>query len=443
MSSIKINKIEVYDIRVPTSDTLLGSDPFHKKPNYSCVYTTIHLSNGIKGNSVCFTAGAGNDWIVYGVKDISKLLQEYEIDNFIKNPGSTYKLINDHHQLRWLADGVNRMALGCIMNSLWDAWAKIEEKPLWKLLVDIDPEKIINSIDWRYLKDSISKQEALNILKENNYQKNSREKQLLKNGPKAYSTAGWLGLTDEQIETTINEMKNEGFDCFKMKVGQDLKQDKERLKFIRELIGEKSKLMVDCNQLWGVDEAIEYMKELSEFKPTWIEEPTARDDVQGHLKISKALKQYGIEVATGEQAQSPVIFKQLLESGAIGYCQIDASRTGGVNDIIPVIILAKKFNVPVCPHGGGIGLCNMIVHYAMWDQISVSGHSNNQVVEYLDFLQEEVFENPIKVSNGKYIAPSAPGWGLEMKDDFFNAHIYPSGSVWKGREESGSIKFIA
>ena len=292
-------------------------------------------------------------------------------------------------------------------------------------------------------KDSISKKEALNILEENNYQKNSREKQLLKNGPKAYSTAGWLGLTDEQIETTINEMKNEGFDCFKMKVGQDLKQDKERLKFIRELIGEKSKLMVDCNQLWGVDEAIEYMKELSEFKPTWIEEPTARDDVQGHLKISKALKQYGIEVATGEQAQSPVIFKQLLESGAIGYCQIDASRTGGVNDIIPVIILAKKFNVPVCPHGGGIGLCNMIVHYAMWDQISVSGHSNNQVVEYLDFLQEEVFENPIKVSNGKYIAPSAPGWGLEMKDDFFNAHIYPSGSVWKGREESGSIKFIA
>ena len=441
--SLVVMKIEAFDIRVPTSDTLLGSDPFHKKPNYSCVYTEIELNNGIKGNSVCFTSGAGNDWIAYGVKDISKLMIGYDVQEFIDNPGTTYKLINDHHQLRWLADGVNRMALGCIINALWDAWAKLENKPLWKLLVDLNPEQVVQAIDWRYMHDAISQEEAIEILQEKNYAHKSLEEALLESGPKAYSTAGWLGLTDEYIAKTINEMKNNGFDCFKMKVGQDLRHDKERLSFIRSQIGDDAKLMLDCNQIWGVDEAIDYMINLSEFNPTWIEEPTARDDVQGHLKISKALKKYGIKVATGEQVPSPVIFKQLLQSGAIGYCQIDASRLGGVNDVIAVILLAKKYNVPVCPHGGGIGLCNMIVHYAMWDQIKVASHSDTQVVEYLNFLQDEVFINPIKISDGRYVAPSAPGWGLEMQNEFFTSHIYPTGSIWQGREESGSVTFLA
>mgnify|MGYP003388792324 CR=1 FL=1 len=437
---IKILQVNVSDIRVPTSDTLLGSDPFHKKPNYSCVYTSIKLSNGIEGNSVCFTSGAGNDWIAYGVKEI---LQDYNFSAFSNNPGETYKLINDHHQLRWLADGVNRMALGCIMNSLWDAWAKIEKKPLWKLLVDLEPQQVIDSIDWRSLKDALTKDEALNILKDKSSIHTKLEKSLIEKGPKAYSTAGWLGLTDEQIVNTINEMRDEGFDCFKMKVGQDLTKDKERLKFIRDNIGYEAKLMVDCNQVWGVDEAIDYMSELAEFKPTWIEEPTARDDVQGHLKISNALKKYNIAVATGEQVPSPVIFKQLLQSGSLGYCQIDASRLGGVNDVMAVILLAKKYNVPVCPHGGGIGLCNMIVHYAIWDQVKVASNSNNQVVEYLNFLQDDVFTNPIRVKNGRYVTPSTYGWGLEMHDNFISTHTYPDGDVWKDRKESGSITFLA
>ena len=441
-TGLKITNINVTDLRVPTSDTLLGSDPFHKEPNYSCVYTQIKLSNGVVGNSVCFTVGAGNDWIVYGVKDISKLLENYPFDEFIENPGVVYKFINDHHQLRWLADGVNRMAMGCVINSLWDAWAKIEEKPMWKLLVDLEPEKVIDSIDWRYLEDALSKTEALDILKENEANHNAIEAALKNKGPKAYSTAGWLGLTDEQIVKTVRDMQSNGFDCFKMKVGQSLEHDKERLKFIREVIGSESKLMLDCNQIWGVDEAIDYMNELAEFNPVWIEEPTARDDVQGHLKISKSLEDLGIKVATGEQVPSPVIFKQLLQSGAIGYCQIDASRLGGVNDVMAVILLAKKYNVPVCPHGGGIGLCNMIVHYAIWDQVKVASHSEGQLVEYLEFLQDDVFEFPVLVKDGNYVTPEAHGWGLEMHKEFFDSHIYPTGKVWNERVESGSITFL-
>ena len=441
--SLFVKNVEVFDIRVPTSDSLLGSDPFHKKPNYSCVYTTIELSNGIVGNSVCFTVGAGNDWIVYGVKDILNLLENYDFNQFVEDPGELYKLINDHHQLRWLADGVNRMALGCVMNSMWDCWAKVEKKPMWKLLVDLEPSKIVSSIDWRYLRDGLLPEEALEILDDNGNLHQNLEHALLENGPKAYSTAGWLGLSDEEIAKTISDMKKEGFDCFKMKVGQSLSDDMERLAFIRKQIGDDAQLMLDCNQVWGVDEAIEYMKHLAVFKPTWIEEPTSRDDVQGHLKIAQALEPLGIKVATGEQVPSPVIFKQMLQAGALGFCQIDASRLGGVNDVMAVILLAKKYDVPVCPHGGGIGLCNMIVHYAMWDQIKVSSHSDSQVVEYLNFLQEDVFISPIKAKNGRYVAPESYGWGLDMEKDFFDSHIYPTGSTWNKRIASGSITFLA
>ena len=442
MKNLKIVNVEVIDIRVPTSDTLQGSDPFHKKPNWSCVYTSIKLNNDIEGLSVCFTSGAGNDWIAYGVRDIAKLFKDFEFNNFINDPGSVYKLINDHHQLRWLADGVNRMAMGSIINALWDAWAKVEKKPMWKLLVDMPPQKLVDTIDWRYMKDALTKDEALEILNEKIHEHSNLEIKMQQKGPKAYSTAGWLGLTDEEIAKTIESMKDQGFDCFKMKVGQNLNHDKKRLSFIRGIIGYKSKLMVDCNQVWGVDEAINYMTELKDFKPIWIEEPTARDDVQGHIKISEALKKFDIKVASGEQVPSPVIFKQLLQYGAIGYCQIDATRLGGVNDVLAVILLAKKFKVPVCPHGGGIGLCNMILHYAIWDQIKVASHSNNQLVEYAEFLQDEVFIKPIQVKDGSYVTPKSYGWGLEMHKEFLRMYEYPKGDIWKDRVASGSITFL-
>ena len=439
--SDKIISVDVIDIRVPTSDTLLGSDPFHTKPNYSAVYTKIITEDGFEGLSIVFTLGAGNDWIAYGVKDLSKLLIGKSFSKFTDNPGEIYKMFIDHHQIRWLADGVNRMAAGGLINGLWDLWAKKLNKPMWKLLVDLEPEQIINSIDWRYIKDAITPEEARNILVAGNKTRSESEKTLLHKGPKAYSTAGWLGLTDQQIIDTIDEMKKNGFDCFKMKVGQNIEEDKKRLKFIRSHIGEHAKLMLDANQIWGVNEAIAHMKELTEFNPIWIEEPTARDDVEGHLKIKNALKKYDIGIATGEQVPSPVIFKQLLTTGAIDFCQIDATRLGGVNDVIAVILMAKKYNIPVCPHGGGIGLCNMIIHYALWDQITVAKTQKNQYVEYLDFLQDGVFKSKLKVKNGHYIAPESYGWGLEINKDFMNNHIYPTGSVWIERENSGNILF--
>ncbi|MDE0313787.1 MAG: mandelate racemase/muconate lactonizing enzyme domain-containing protein [Candidatus Poribacteria bacterium] len=439
----KIENVNVIDLRVPTSDTLLGSDPFHKKPNYSAVLTTIETNTGHIGISVAFTAGAGNDWIAYGVKDLAQLVTGMRVETFVNDPGEFHKLLIDHHQLRWLADGVNRMAIGSIVNAMWDLWAKLVEKPLWKLLVDLPPEKIVQCIDWRYLRDALTPDEAEEILSKHWNSRETREQALCQKGPKAYSTAGWLGLTDEQIIETVNQVKAAGLDCFKMKVGQDLDFDKKRLAFIREVIGEDARLMVDANQVWGVDEAIAHMEALVDFRPTWIEEPTARDDVLGFVKVARALEKYGIGVAAGEQVPSPVVFKQLITSNAIQFCQIDATRLGGVNDVLAVILMAAKYNVPVCPHGGGIGLCNMIQHYAMWDQICVAAHSDTQVVEYLNFLQDEVFIEPIQVRDGAYVAPTVPGWGLEMYPDFIEKHIYPTGAVWQGREASGGITFLA
>jgi len=438
-----IKEVDVIDLRVPTSDTLLGSDPFHKKPNYSVVLCHIHTGDGLTGISVNFTAGAGNDWIAHGVKDLAQLVAGRTVEEFIEDPGAFHKLLIDHHQLRWLGDGVARMAIGSIVNAMWDLWAKKENKPLWKLLVDLAPEKVVQCIDWRYLRDALTPEEALNILAQAREGAPAREAQLRQRGPKAYSTAGWLGLTDAQIIETIDAVKASGLDCFKMKVGGDLGQDRERLAFIREAIGPDALLMLDANQVWGVEEAIAHMKELVEFRPTWIEEPTARDDVLGYKRIAEALAPHNIGVACGEQVPSPVLFKQLLESGAIQFCQIDATRLGGVNDVLAVILMAAKNKTLVCPHGGGIGLCNMIRHYALWDQIAVSAHSNGQVVEYLNFLQDDVFIEPIVMAKGAYVAPTTAGWGLEMQRDFIEEHTYPTGAVWQGREESGSIKFLA
>ncbi len=439
----QIIEVDVKDLRVKTSDTLHGSDPFHKQPNYSCVLTSIKNDDGIKGISVNFTVGAGNDWIAYGVRDLSKLIIGKKLEQFIEDPVDFYRLLIDHHQLRWLADGLARMAIGSILNAMWDLWAKTEQKPLWKLLVDLPPEKIIKSIDWRYLKDALTPEEALDRLMSSQSNKIEQEKYLVQNGVKAYSTAGWLGLTDQQILQTINEVKSDGIDCFKMKVGKGLDFDLERMAFMRDAVGEDALLMTDANQIWGVEEAIEYMKQLENFHPHWIEEPTARDDVYGYKQISDALRPLGIGVAGGEQAPSPVIFKQFLMQKAIQFCQIDATRLAGVQDVLAVILMAEKFNIPVCPHGGGIGLCNMIIHYSLWDQICVSGPSRGQLVEYLNFLQDGVFLNPISMENGAYKTPTVEGWGLEMEEDFIRDHTYPSGSIWLGREASGSITFVA
>ena len=441
---MKIRSAEIIDVRVPTSDDLLGSDPFHTKPDYSSALLHLETDGGIRGTSVVFTIGAGTDWMCYGIRDLAQMVVGMELDAFVESPIKLYSRLIDHHQARWLHDGVFRMSCGAIINAMWDLWAKREGVPLWKLLVDLEPEFIVeHCIDWRNISDALSAAEATDILVRSAQRKEAREADMLKLGPKAYCTAGWLGLSDQQIHETIRKLSDVGFDAFKLKVGQDLESDLARLEFIRGAIGPETSLMVDANQYWSIAEAKEHMGHYSHFNLKWVEEPIARDDVLGYIELQRTFANETFKMACGEQAASPVIFKQLLKSGAIGYCQIDAARVAGVNDVMAIILMAAKYGVPVCPHGGGIALCNMIQHYGMWDQIAVSGHSETQILEYIDFLQD-VLVSPVEIKGGHYLAPKAPGWGLEFKGEFVKSHSFPAGSVWSNRPDTlKGIRFEA
>ncbi|MDB4339116.1 mandelate racemase/muconate lactonizing enzyme domain-containing protein [Rubripirellula sp.] len=429
---IKITSAEVIDLRVPTSDQMLGSDPFHKEPDYSSAVLHLETDSELRGVSVVFTLGAGTDWICHGIEDLCQLIVGSSLDEFTSSPITLYRRLVDHHQLRWLHDGVFRMAAGAVINAMWDLWAKSLNKPLWKLLVDLDPEFVVDCIDWRNLQDALTREEAIELLSDRRSNVSFRENQMQDLGPKAYCTAGWLGLSDDQILATIRKLQDQGFDSFKLKVGRDLNQDVQRIKFMRDAIGSECNLMVDANQYWGVPEAKHHVEHYRSFGLKWVEEPIARDDVLGYVELSEAFDDADFGFACGEHAASPVIFKQLIKSNAIKFCQIDAVRVAGVNDVMAIILLAAKYEVPVCPHGGGIALCNMIQHYGMWDQIAVAGHSDSQLVEYIDFLQETV-DHPVEVREGRYVTPKAHGWGLEFKQDFLRDHAYPDGRIWKSR----------
>lgn len=431
--SIRVTKADVIDLRVPTSDQMLGSDPFHKQPDYSSAVLHLETDADLRGVSVVFTVGAGTDWICHGIKDLCQLVIGSDLHEFTEAPIKLYRRLIDHHQLRWLHDGVFRMAAGAVLNAMWDLWAKSVDKPLWKLLVDLEPAFVVECIDWRNIRDALSRDEAMAILQSSRPNLDERENQLTSHGPKAYCTAGWLGLSDQEILATIRKLQTQGFDAFKLKVGLDSARDVQRIRFMRDAIGPDCQLMVDANQYWSLTEAKRHIEQYRPFRLKWIEEPIARDDVLGYLELAKTFEDADFDFACGEQAASPVIFKQLLKSGAIKYCQIDAVRVAGVNDVMAIILMAAKFDVPVCPHGGGIALCNMIQHYGMWDQIAVSGHSSTQYVEYIDFLQEAV-EHPVEVSDGRYVSPTAPGWGLEFRPDFIAQHRFPDGEVWLDRD---------
>ena len=430
--SVQITSANVLDLRVPTSDQMLGSDPFHLQPDYSAAVLHLQTDSEWRGESIVFTVGAGTDWICHGIEDLCQLIVGTSLDDFAEAPIRLYQRLIDHHQLRWLHDGVFRMAAGAVINAMWDLWAKSQQKPLWKLLVDLEPEFVADCIDWRNLRDALTRDEAVAILRKARTDAPRREAEMLQHGPKAYCTAGWLGLSDEQILATIDKLRSQGFDSFKMKVGRDLQQDVRRLRFLREAVGPDCNLMVDANQYWGVPEAKEHLEAYRDFALKWIEEPIARDDVLGYVALAETFADASFDFACGEHAASPVIFKQLLQSGGIKYCQIDATRVAGVNDVMAIVLMAAKFGVPVCPHGGGIALCNMIQHYGMWDQIAVAGHSETQLVEYIDFLQESV-EHPVQTRDGHYVAPTASGWGLEFVPGFVDQYRFPDGTAWRDR----------
>jgi L-fuconate dehydratase len=323
------------------------------------------------------------------------------------------------------------MATAAVVNAVWDLWAKAEGKPLWQLLAGLSPEELVRCIDFRYITDAITPAEAIDLLSRNVESRAAREAELLRDGYPAYTTsAGWLGYSDDKIRRLCREGIADGWSHFKIKVGRDLTDDIRRSAIIREVIGPDRKLMMDANQVWDVGDAIASMRELARFDPWWIEEPTNPDDVLGHAAIAHAIAPVG--VATGEQCQNRVIFKQLMQAGAIRFCQIDACRLGGVNEVLAVLLLAAKFGIPVCPHAGGVGLCEYVQHLAIFDYICVSASLEDRIVEYVDHLHEH-FLDPVVVRDGRYVPPTAPGYSITMKSESLRAYSYPDGPIWTER----------
>jgi L-fuconate dehydratase len=428
-----ITSIESIDIRFPTSEQLDGSDAMNPDPDYSAAYCVLHTSEGPEGHGMTFTIGRGNDLCVAAISQLGQQLIGLELTDLRSQMGPLWKKITGDSQFRWLGPekGVIHLAAAALMNALWDLLAKREELPLWRLLSTMSGEELYDLVDWNYLSDVVSKEEIITHLNATARTADTRITVLEKSGYPAYTTsAGWLGYSDEKMRELLQEAVDAGWTTFKMKVGSDLDDDKRRARLIREFIGQDGQLMMDANQVWGVNEAIRWMRELSEFNPGWIEEPTSPDDILGHAKIARALAP--IPVATGEHCHNAVMFKQFMEAGGLSICQLDSCRLASINEIIGVLILAWKFEIPVCPHAGGVGLCEYVQHISMFDYTRVSCSTDGRVIEYVDHLHEH-FKDPVRLVNGRYAAPEVPGYSIEMHPETLSQYVYPDGPVWSSR----------
>jgi L-fuconate dehydratase len=429
-----ITRIETHDVRFPTSRALDGSDAMSADPDYSAAYVVIHTdaADGIEGHGLTFTTGRGTELCVAGIEALAPLVLGLRLDDIAADMGAFWRRLVGDSQLRWVGPekGVLHLATAAVVNAVWDLWAKVEGKPLWKLLCDMSPEELVRCIDFRYLSDALTREQALEILRRNAPTRAERERELLRTGYPAYTTsAGWLGYSDEKIRRLCREGMAQGWSHFKIKVGRDLADDVRRAALVREEIGPDRKLMVDANQVWDVDEAIANMRELARFDPWWIEEPTSPDDVVGHATIARAVAPIG--VATGEHCQNRILFKQLMQLGAIRFCQIDACRLGGVNEVLAVLLLAARFGIPVCPHAGGVGLCEYVQHLAIVDYVCVSASLDDRIVEYVDHLHEH-FLDPVVIRDGRYVPPTAPGYSITMRPESLREYAYPNGPAWSG-----------
>lgn len=429
----KIIKLETKDVRFPTSEGLDGSDAVNKDPDYSAAYVILETEHGDKGYGLIFTIGRGNDICCMAIEAMKHLVVGSDFNELKTNINGFYEQLRSDSQLRWLGPekGVIHMAAGAIMNAVWDMWARSEGKPIWRLLSDMSAEQFVDCLDFRYVSDAITKQEALEIVEKNIIDRKHRIDYLEKQGYPSYTTsAGWLGYSDEKLARLCQEAVDQGFSHIKLKVGLDLEEDKRRCAIARRVIGDDIKLMIDANQIWEVDEAIEWVNELAQFNPWFIEEPTNPDDVLGHKKIKQGIN--GVRVATGEHCQNRILFKQFITADAIDVVQIDACRLNSLNEILTVYLLAAKFGKPVCPHAGGVGLCEYVQHLSMIDYVMISGELEDRVVEFVDHLHEH-FEDPCEVKDGRYIAPTAPGYSIKMFNDTLNKFEYPQGTEWQKR----------
>ncbi|MFC3282151.1 L-fuconate dehydratase [Litchfieldella rifensis] len=427
-----ITRLEVKDIRFPTSRSLDGSDAMNAAPDYSATYVILHTDSELEGHGLTFTIGRGNEICVAAVKSLASRVEGRPLAALTENMGGFWRHITGgDSQLRWLGPdkGVIHLATAAIVNAVWDLWAKHEGKPVWKLLVDMSPEALVRCLDFRFVSDALTPEEALALLRRQASGKAEREHEMRQQGYPAYTTsAGWLGYSDDKLRHLAREALAEGWTHFKQKVGGDLDEDCRRARILREEIGWERPLMMDANQVWDVDEAIVNMRRLAEFAPLWIEEPTSPDDILGHAEIRRRLAPIG--VASGEHCHNRVMFKQFLQAGALDYCQVDAARLGGLNEVILVVLLAAKYGVPVCPHAGGVGLCEYVQHVSLFDYIAVSGSLEGRVLEYVDHLHEH-FVDPVVIRHGRYQVPSAPGYSITMRADSLTRHQYPEGAAWR------------
>jgi L-fuconate dehydratase len=431
--SVRFTAFETYDVRFPTSRDRDGSDAMNPDPDYSAAYVILRTDDpaGLQGHGFAFTIGRGNDVQVAGIRALEPYVVGRAVSEICDDMGGFFRQLTHDSQLRWLGPekGVMQMAIAAVVNAAWDLAAKRAGLPLWKLLADLSPEEIVALVDFRYLHDALTEQEALAILAANTATKGGREREMRESGFPAYTTsAGWLGYDDEKIRTRVREAIAAGFGHIKLKVGKDLEDDVRRCRIARSEMGPLPKLMVDANQTWDRDEAITAVRRLAEFDLFWVEEPTSPDDVLAHAAIARAVAP--IALATGEHAANRVTFKQLLQSNAIGFCQIDAVRSGGVNDTLATLLLAAKFGIPVCPHAGGVGLCELVQHLAIFDYIAVGASLDRRVLEFVDHLHEH-FVDPVVVKRARYAAPLAPGFSSAMHSESIAAFTYPGGAGWR------------
>jgi L-fuconate dehydratase len=429
----RILRAAARDIRFPTSRTLDGSDAMNKDPDYSAAYVVLHTDHpsGLSGHGLTFTIGRGTELCVAAIDLLAGHVVGRTVEELAADMAGFWRSLVADSQLRWLGPekGVVHLATAALVNAVWDLYAKMEGKPLWKLLADMSPEQLVACIDFRYIDDALTQAEATEILRRLAPTRAAREAEMLKDGYPAYTTsAGWMGYSDEKIRTLAAEAMEAGFTHLKLKVGGDLESDLRRARLLRQAIGPQRKLMLDANQVWGIDQAIHAIGVLAEVDPWWIEEPTSPDDVLGHRRIRESVKPIGI--ATGEHVQNRVMFKQLMQAQAIDFCQVDSCRLGGVNEVLAVLLLAAKFGVPVCPHAGGVGLCEYVQHLAIFDYIAVSGSLENRTCEFVDHLHEH-FVHPVQVRAGRYLAPTAPGYSAEIKAGSLARFEYPDGDAWE------------
>lgn len=431
-TTARITAVDTHDIRFPTSRELDGSDAMNPDPDYSAAYVVLRTDadDGLEGHGFTFTIGRGNDVQVAAVGALRHHVVGRSVQELCADPGTLSRDLIGDSQLRWLGPekGVMHMAVGAVVNAVWDLAAKRAGQPLWQLLAEADPAWLVSQIDFRYIADALTPEEALDLLRRGKEGAGERTALLTERGYPGYTTSpGWLGYSDEKLTRLAEEAVTEGFAQIKLKVGADLQDDIRRCRTARRAVGPHIRMAIDANQRWNVDEAVEWTRALAEFDPYWIEEPTSPDDVLGHAAIRTAVAP--VKVATGEHVQNRVVFKQLLQAGALDILQIDAARVGGVNENLAILLLAAKFGVPVCPHAGGVGLCELVQHLSMFDYVALSGTTQDRVIEYVDHLHEH-FVTPVVVRDGHYTAPTAPGFSATMHAGSIARYTYPDGAFW-------------